>query len=208
MQRGHYRVVQALLKKGANPDKPSPDGKTPLALAVRVRAVRSFIMSAVNGSPTMGFMQYAEADINGLLPENSANVDNPIDHGYTPLAVAAEVRPDEALPCGDANHLLTRLLTGVMQGGHADIVKMLLGKGANANNPMPDGETPLTIAARVSASGGITVSIIDASPTTLFPDVMQMGMLRLSGCCLKSRRLQMLTSRHRTDTHPWLWMQE
>lgn len=49
------------------------------------------------------------------------------------------------------------LLTGIMQGGHADIVKILLGKGADANNTMPNGETPLALAARVSASEGITV---------------------------------------------------
>lgn len=38
-------------------------------------------------------MQYAEADVVELLLGNGANVDNPMDDGYTPLAVAAEVRP-------------------------------------------------------------------------------------------------------------------
>ena len=101
-------------------------------------------------------MQYAEADIVELLLENGAKVDKPIDDGYTPLAVAAEVRPDEALPCRDANCSLDMLLTGVMQGGHADIVKMLLGKGADAKHPMPDRMTPLALAAKVSRSGGIS----------------------------------------------------
>lgn len=73
--------------------------------------------------------------------------------------------------CGDANCSLTVLLTGVMQGGHADIVRILLGKGANANNTMPDGET----AAKVSATQSTVRFAVNKLPTTLLAGVMQRG---------------------------------
>lgn len=120
-------------------------------------------------------MQYARAGIVKWLLENDAKVDDPMADGYTPLAVAAEVRPDETLPCGDAKCSLTVLLTGVMQGGHADVVKILLGKGANANNTMPDGETPMALAARVSAMQSTVKIAVINSPTTLLAGVMQGG---------------------------------
>ena len=52
MQHAGVMIVNMLLEEGANPNKLTLDGKTPLALAARVRAMRSFIMFAVNGSPT------------------------------------------------------------------------------------------------------------------------------------------------------------
>ena len=43
----------------------------------------------------------------------------------------------------------TTLLTGVMQGGHAEVVQVLLEQGATPDKPTSDGYTPLALAAEV-----------------------------------------------------------
>ena len=50
MQNGSAKIVILLLEKGANPNKLTPDGKTPLALAARVRVSQSILIFAVHGS--------------------------------------------------------------------------------------------------------------------------------------------------------------
>lgn len=49
----------------------------------------------------------------------------------------------------------TTLLTpGVIQEGHAEVVKLLLRASADADEAKPHGYIPLALAAKVSSSGG------------------------------------------------------
>lgn len=51
MQRGHAEVVKILLKQGADSNKPTHAGCTPLALAAEVSALHGIVMLAVDGAP-------------------------------------------------------------------------------------------------------------------------------------------------------------
>lgn len=60
--------------------------------------------------------------------------------------------------------LPTTLVPDVMQSGHAEVVRVLLEApaAADVDKPTSDGYTPLALAARVSASGGIVMMLCKA----------------------------------------------
>ena len=178
MQRGHYRVVQALLKKGANPDKPSSDGYTPLAAAAKVRHQETSSCWGASHSPTMllsGVLQRGDAEVIKMLLEAGASANEPMPDGYTPLAAAAEVRHQAMSSSWCASWSLTVLLSGVLQNGDTDVVEMLLEAGASADEPMPDGYTPLAAAAKVRHQGTLSGWDVSCSVTKLLSGVMQRG---------------------------------
>lgn len=121
------KLVDGLLKLGADPNKARPDGKGPLFGAVRVgedkicqlllkagaKVDATFSMDH-NGTPVSGCTAlYVAATLGQLsscrvLLANGAQVDAANDLGYTPLMAA-------------------------LDGGHADVVDLLLKSGADVN---------------------------------------------------------------------------
>ena len=98
-----------------------------------------------------------------MLLRAGAHVDRSTLYGYTPLALAARVSADASAELGwrqrhvAPDGLPTTPVSDVIQGGHAEVVKVLLEATANVDKPTPHGYTPLALAARVSPSGGIVM---------------------------------------------------
>ena len=69
--------------------------------------------------------------------------------GFTPLALAAEVCAISVLYAVHSPPLT--LLSGVLEGGHVEVAKVLLNSGADAAEHISKGYTPLAVAAEVTA---------------------------------------------------------
>ena len=110
-----------------------------------------------------------------MLLDMKANADNPFLYGYTPLALAAEVSASWCIVLSGSDASFTTLLTGVMQSGHAEVVKVLLGAGVSADKPMPDGYTPLAAAAKVRHQETSSCWDASCSLTMLLSNVLQRG---------------------------------
>ncbi|KAI9762377.1 MAG: hypothetical protein M1840_001270 [Geoglossum simile] len=125
---GNDEVVQALLDCGADPNIKNPDGKTPLFLAAmrghakvvelllveggHAETVDLLLAKGVDRTPKCNKLLLTSAARNGnfgivnALLESGANPDPKSSYGGTPLFLA-------------------------VMGGHAEVVKLLLAKGAN-----------------------------------------------------------------------------
>ena len=132
--------VRDLLVRGANPDVRDEQQRTPLHQAVLGNSV----------------------GLVGLLIEHGADVNARDDQGFTPLHFAAqEYAPEIArILVGkeadvnardeDGNSVLWRAVAGAR--GRNDIVRLLLEKGASAEQPNLAGVTPKELALRLGSS--------------------------------------------------------
>jgi ankyrin repeat protein len=124
------------------PDAWSPDGFTPLHLAVFARnaAAAHALLDAgadVNAIATASFARvtplgtaaaFGVNDIAQLLLEAGADVDATADHGFTPLHAAAS-------------------------NGNGELVELLLAHGANRDARNENGQTPVDLAPELFGSG-------------------------------------------------------
>ena len=123
--------VRALLKRGVDPNSVDANGDTGLIVAARAgSAATADVLLAANADPERrnrwGDTAMMMASLNGhhgimkALRQRSAAVDG---KGWTPLIYAST-------------------------GGHDDIVRWLLGEGADVNAASPNGTTALMMAVR------------------------------------------------------------
>ena len=111
-------------------------------------------MLAVHCSTTTlptGVMQGGHAEVVQVLLEQGATPDKHTSDGYTPLALAAEVTAMRGIVLFTVDGSLTMAVTRIMQYGKADVVEVLLGKGANFDKPTTKGNTLLAWAAKFIA---------------------------------------------------------
>ena len=104
-----------------------------------------------------GVLQRGDADIVEVLLDEGATVDRATLDGFTPLALAARVSASRCIAMSAVHCMTTMLLTGVMQGGHANIVQVLLTNIAKLGNATCIDQEPLAQAAEVNVSRGIVV---------------------------------------------------
>jgi uncharacterized protein len=148
------RMIKTLLDAGARPDIPNQDGETALMLAIKtgeLPAVEMLIKAGANVNARETFhnqtalMWAAAAPKNAgemvkLLLSKGAGVKSRALYSDWPSQITSEPRA-QYRPVGG----LTALLYAA-RGGCYECVEALIGAGADANVPTPEGVTPLMIA--------------------------------------------------------------
>ena len=128
----HDQQLRDLLRRGMDPNRKSPNQQTPLTMAAREDSWKAF-------------------DV--LLASPKIDVNLPNAHDETPLMYTALLgdlpRSQKLLSMGaKVNQAGWSALHYAAIKGHSKIVAMLVTKGANVNEPSPDGDTPLILAVR------------------------------------------------------------
>jgi ankyrin repeat protein len=128
----HDQQLRDLLRRGMDPNRKSPNQQTPLTMAAREDSWKAF-------------------DV--LLASPKIDVNLPNAHDETPLMYTALLgdlpRSQKLLSMGaKVNQAGWSALHYAAIKGHSKIVAMLITKGANVNEPSPDGDTPLILAVR------------------------------------------------------------
>ncbi|KAJ3651246.1 hypothetical protein Zmor_017296 [Zophobas morio] len=160
---GHKKIVEYLVKSGAEINRPERDGSTPLFVASHyghLQTVTYLVKSGaeINGSMNSGFIPLNTAAYNGhelivaLLVKSGADVNRASKNGLTALEGASFnghiaiveylVKSGAELNRGDD---FTPLYLA-SQSGHLQTVKYLVKSGAEINRPITGGNTPLQIA--------------------------------------------------------------
>lgn len=135
-KNGNLAIVNKLLEKGADPNKETINGETPLYIASQYNNPEVVEVLLEKGAdPNKATTDYGETPlfiasvfnhsrvVEALL-NHGANVDQAINNGSTPLYIAS-------------------------QEGHRELVEALLKKGADPNKARTDtGETPIQAATR------------------------------------------------------------
>ncbi|KAK3757892.1 hypothetical protein RRG08_048487 [Elysia crispata] len=137
----HPRFLEALLKAGADPNKAYSDGKTTLHLAVCI------------GKDDLGSIKQ--------LVSAGADLEARDSDGMTPLLLAArEWQPEaikvlkecganmKAIDNGGKNAVFQTYKRGYLYDGHHEILQLVASDKDQVNIQMPDGMTPLILAAR------------------------------------------------------------
>eukprot|EP00057_Strongylocentrotus_purpuratus_P015866 XP_011670340.1 PREDICTED: serine/threonine-protein phosphatase 6 regulatory ankyrin repeat subunit C-like [Strongylocentrotus purpuratus] len=157
---GQETVIEYLISQGADVEKATPDGQTPLHLAASpgcLKATKVILSQGanVNQGDTKGLTPLLIAAPRGKLDSQEAEVNRGDNDGWTALQIAAQNghldiskylvsqgaeingildhRDDEGLT---AIHLAT-------QNGHAPVVESLVSHGASLNIQSNDGKTCL-----------------------------------------------------------------
>lgn len=161
---GRMNAVKDLVAHGADVNVRLPTGETPLHLAlaeghgdVAVFLIRNGAdvnaKSAILGTPLHIAAQKGLLDVVQLLLEKGANPNVTSFMGDTPLFWAVEEShftiAKALLDAGahvNAGGLLGSPLHHAARKGRADIVKLLISRGANVNAKDPGGATPLDVA--------------------------------------------------------------
>ncbi|MBM4222919.1 MAG: ankyrin repeat domain-containing protein [Gammaproteobacteria bacterium] len=130
---GSIKVVQALLKQGANPNLAQTNHTSPLYIAAQnghIEVVQALLKQDANSNlaRTDGATSLFIAAQNGHVEIVKALLKQGVDHPNI-------ARPDGATP-----------LFIAAQNGHIEVVRALLKQGANPNLARIDGATPLFIA--------------------------------------------------------------
>lgn len=153
---GHLRVVQHLLKEGANASLTNAAGYTPLLLAIRSRSANSFEVARTllvgganpwitnsNGNNALHWAAHlGKADVmQWLLEEDNVPVNAPNDDGKTPLHFAAErakhvvVKQLVEFQATDLDAVESQFghsaLMLAADRGNAEVVRILLKAGAD-----------------------------------------------------------------------------
>jgi len=128
----HDQQLRDLLRRGMDPNRKSPNQQTPLTMAAREDSWKAF-------------------DVLLASPKIDVNLPNAYDE--TPLMYTALLgdlpRSQKLLSMGaKVNQAGWSALHYAAIKGHSKIVAMLITKGANVNEPSPDGDTPLILAVR------------------------------------------------------------
>lgn len=163
-EKGFVPVVRALLSRGADIEKPSKNGATPLFRASqegRVEVVRVLLehgadihKTAKNGAtPLHAASEQGHADVVRELMKRGAMINMVTKLRSTPLHNASQNGNTEVLRVllshgGEVDkvvHKRTPLFVAA-QEGHADAVKVLLEHGAEINKIAIHGATPLNMA--------------------------------------------------------------
>ncbi len=148
------RMVRTLLDAGARPDNPNQDGETALMLAIKTGAlpvVEILIEAGANVNARETFhnqtaLMWAAAapknaaEIVKLLLSKGADVKPRALYSDWPSQITSEPRA-QYRPVGGLNALLY-----AARDGCYECVEELIGAGADANIPTPEGVTPLMIA--------------------------------------------------------------
>ena len=124
-------VVQQLIRRGFDPNTPTPDLQTPLILAIQKGANR--VSLALAASPAL-------------------QVNRPNANDETPLMLAALKRQEAVVKAlmdrgGDVNRPGWTPLHYAATGGHSGIIRLLLEQHAYIDAESPNGTTPLMMAA-------------------------------------------------------------
>ncbi|KAL6823279.1 ankyrin repeat-containing domain protein [Trichoderma camerunense] len=135
VQYGHYKIAEALLRHGADPDLPEQDGQTTLWLAVvyeRIDICRLLLAHKADPNlalkdnritPLISAIINKSMELVTLLVENGADVNQPLVKQCTPVYMATF-------------------------GNDIEIVRYLLSRNADPNIARADGITPLWLAAQ------------------------------------------------------------
>lgn len=145
------KVIGDLIRRGFEPNTPSPDGQHPLLMAVRLDSIRA-----------------AEA----LVDAKATRVDERNAHGETPLMLAA-LRGHLGL----VKRLLAREADVNMPGwtplhyaatrGHVDIMRLLIEAHAYLDAESPNGTTPLMMAAHYGSADAVRLLLSEGADPTL-----------------------------------------
>jgi serine/threonine-protein phosphatase 6 regulatory ankyrin repeat subunit B len=177
--RGHEEVVAVLLKSGAQANSRTQDGTTPLMVACETRDadVAKLLIQHTGGQgleerDEQGATALHHAarrghqDIVILLLSEGALADSKDHGGKTPFATACEVghivaarvllQHVGAQGLEDTTNVGYTALHCAASRGHAEVVTLLLGHGAQANSKAQGGTTPLML-----ASAGGTVAVVE-----------------------------------------------
>ena len=177
---GDLPLMDALLKKGANPNTRGSFGTPPLHWRVRVddlasakrllkagadpnglseRGVSPLSLAIANGNPEMvGLLLGAGADPNHSEPSGESHLMMAAQAGV--LAVVEQLLSHKAqVDVRDPNYGQTALMFAA-RAGHAEIVSALLARGANPNVATRVGETPAFIKPNSVAGFGFGVGIL------------------------------------------------
>ena len=157
--RGHAAVAETLLGAGADPNRASPQGETPLMVAARTGVVDSVTALLRHGAgrgvdarerwrgqtALMWAAAEGHAAVVAPLVTAGADVDARSDAGFTPLAFA-------------------------VRAGHTDAVEALVMAGADVDLALPDGTSPLHLAV-INAHHDVAVQLLEhgADPAVAEP---------------------------------------
>ncbi|XP_078608423.1 uncharacterized protein LOC144880232 [Branchiostoma floridae x Branchiostoma japonicum] len=168
-QCGHVKVVQQLLKAGAEADKAKQGGATPLfieALSGHVEVVQQLLKAGAEvdkaianedgATPLVIAAQNGHVRVVQLLLKTGAEVDKAMLIGVTSLNVAAQnghvevvqqlLKAGAEVDKADQRGIVPLYMAS--QNGHVEVVQQLLEAGAEVDKAMQDGATPLYLAAQ------------------------------------------------------------
>ena len=158
-RRGDFPATSQLLKSGADPNKRTIIGGSPLTAAIRARHQMCIKKLLEHGSDICDL-----DDTQGTLPVHlSCYYGSDID--VVDACLGGKVFIDERI-----RHSLETPLMLAVQKGHLRIIKYLISQGAGLNTINSDGETPLLIAIsnnRPEAASILLQSGADYTHTTI-----------------------------------------
>ena len=165
--KGNDSEVERLLKKGADIDKESIEGATPLVFAVannHLTTVKVLLTynpnlnnwTSTSETPLIISVRNQNSEITETLIRAGADVDQTDKEGVTPLLFAAiygsfnlaDLLLYYEADCNKKSNDGTTPLMAAIWSGFADIADLLIQNGANLEAKDNDGFTPLLIAAQ------------------------------------------------------------
>ncbi len=149
-QDGDVESTKLLLAAGADVKDRAPDGSSPLVIAAHAEQadVGALLLDAgadPNDART-GYTALHVAANSGDLPLVKAL----LDHGADPNARQQKGSPTKRMPNG---HALDFKMVGAtpyflaLRGGHLDVMRLLVARGADPSIPLQDGQTALMVLA-------------------------------------------------------------
>jgi ankyrin repeat protein len=196
------RIMNALIRAGANIDHTDKDGDTPLSLACMtggIEAARILLAAGAdvnstnhNGHSSLILAAYeANSRLVKLLLENGARVDPRTDNDWTPLQLTAQFLKDETLEVikllveagADVNARTNGNATALLmaaQEGDPDILRYLIEKGANVNARTTNGRTPIFQAACNGHLEAIEILAAAGADVNVTTDDQQLNILHVA----------------------------
>ena len=170
-ENGNAALIERLLEAGVNANTASPAGETALMTAARtgkVDAVKLLLekgadVNARESSNGQTALMWASVNDNlavvNLLIEKGADVKaHALGSQAAPAAMSARVTSRTVQPRPKST--FTPLFYAV-RAGHLDVTKALIKAGADINEVLPDGNTPLMIAL-LNANWNVASELLDA----------------------------------------------